>query len=71
MHAQLLRLFVTKQAAGYDVFTMCSYLMCTKRELSVVLKQGNARLFRCYVGTLARGIGKRFVAGDELHDIDD
>ena len=37
-----------------------------KRELSVSLVRGNARLSKQFVGVLTRGIGQRFVEGMDV-----
>ena len=37
-----------------------------KRELSVTLVRGNARLFKKFVGVLTRGVGQRFVEGMDV-----
>jgi hypothetical protein len=58
-------------AVACDVFfDRASYLVWMKRELSVALIKGNARMFRRYVGMLTQGVGQRFVAGGALLDID-
>ena len=41
-----------------------------KRELSVVLERGNARLFQRFVGVLTHGIGQRFVEGMQVPVLD-
>jgi hypothetical protein len=56
--------------AGDVFFDRASYLVWMKRELSVALIKGNARMFRRYVGMLTQGVGQRFVAGGALLDID-
>ena len=38
----------------------------TKRELSISLVRGNARLFKKFVGMPTRGTGQRFVEGMDL-----
>jgi hypothetical protein len=53
-------------AAGGGLFDRDSYLVWIKRELSVALIKGNARLFRRYVGFLTHGVGQRFVPGGAL-----
>ena len=42
------------------------YLTWVKRELSVTLVRGNARLFKKFVGVLTRGIGQRVVEGMDV-----
>ena len=51
-------------AAGSGAFDRD--LTWVKRELSVTLVRGNARLFRKFVGVLTRGIGQRFVEGMDV-----
>jgi hypothetical protein len=55
---------------GDGSFDRASYLVWIKRELSVALTKGNARMFRRYVGMLTQGVGQRFVAAGALFDID-
>ena len=43
-----------------------AYLTWVKRELSVTLVRGNARLFKTFVGVHTRGIGQRFVEGMDV-----
>jgi hypothetical protein len=45
-----------------------AYLTWIKRELSVSLVRGNARLllFRRFVGVLTRGVGQRYVEGMDV-----
>ena len=50
-------------AAGSGAFDRDAYLTLVKRELSVTLVQGNARLFKKLGGVLTRGSGQRFVEG--------
>ena len=42
------------------------YMTWVKRELSVSLVKGNARLFKRFVGVLTRGIGRNFVEGMDV-----
>jgi len=42
------------------------YMTWVKRELSVSLVKGNARLFKRFVGVLTRGIGQNFVEGMDV-----
>ena len=53
-------------AAGSGAFDRDAYLTWVKRELSVPLVRGNARLFKKFVGVLTRGIGQRFVEGMDV-----
>ena len=53
-------------AAGSGAFDRDAYLTWVKRELSVTLVRGNARLFKKFVGVLTRGIGQRFVEGMDV-----
>jgi hypothetical protein len=53
-------------AAGAGVFSRDAYLSWIKKELSVSLVRGNARLFRRFVGVLTRGIGQRYVEGMDV-----
>ena len=53
-------------AAGSGVFDGDAYLTWVKRELTVTLVRGNARLFKKFVGVLTRGIGQRFVEGMDV-----
>ena len=53
-------------AARNGAFDRDAYLMWVKRELSVSLVRGNARLFTKFVGVLTRGIGQRFVEGMDV-----
>ena len=57
-------------AAGAGAFGRDVYLTWIKRELSVSLVCGNARLFRRFVGVLTRGIGQRFVEGMDVPVLD-
>ena len=50
-------------AAGAGAFDRNAYLTWVKRELSVSLVRGNARLYKKSVGLLTRGIGQRFLEG--------
>ena len=56
----------THAAAGNGAFDRDAYLTWVKRELSVSLVRGNARLFKQFVGVLTRGIGQRFVEGMDV-----
>jgi len=47
-----------------------SFLTWIKREISVALIKGNGRMFRHYVGYVARGIGRRFMHGDSSSGTD-
>ena len=47
-----------------------SYLVWMKREISVSLIKGNARMFRRFVGLLTRGVGQRYLSGDSHLNID-
>ena len=47
------------------MFDRDAYLTWVKRELSVSLVRGNARLFKKFVGVLTRGIG--VVVSDKLN----
>ena len=51
------------RAGGFD---RDAYLTWIKRELSVSLVRGNARLFGKFVGVLAPGVGQRFVEGMDV-----
>jgi hypothetical protein len=53
-------------ASGGGLFHRDSYLVWIKREISVALIKGNARIFRRYVGFLVQGVGQRFVHGCDL-----
>ena len=53
-------------AAGSGAFDRDAYLTWVKRELSVTLARGNARLFKKFVGVLTRGIGQRLVEGMDV-----
>ena len=53
-------------AAGSGACDQDAYLTWVKRELSVTLVRGNARLFKKFVGVLTRGIGQRFVEGMDV-----
>ena len=57
-------------AAGSGMFSREAYLTWMKRELSVHLVSGNARIFRRFVGVLTRGIGERFVEGMDVPVLD-
>ena len=52
-----------------EFFDRASYLVWIRRELSVALIKGNARMFRRYVGWLTQGVGQRFMSGGSSHDI--
>ena len=53
-------------AAGSGAFDRDAHLTWVKRELSVTLVRGNARLFKKFVGVLTRGIGQRCVEGMDM-----
>ena len=57
-------------AAGAGAFDRAAHLTWMKRELSVVLERGNARLFQRFVGVLTHGIGQRFVEGMQVPVLD-
>jgi hypothetical protein len=57
-------------AAGGGLFDRDGYIVWIKRELSVALIKGNARLFRRNAGFLTQGGGQRFVPGGALPPID-
>ena len=57
-------------AAGNGAFDRDACLTCVKRELSVSLVRGNARLFKKFVGVLTCGIGQRFVDGTDVPVVD-
>ena len=54
----------------YVVTHTHTHLTWVKRELSVTLVRGNARLFKKFVGVLTRGIGQRFVEGMDVPLLD-
>jgi hypothetical protein len=58
-------------ASSGGLFDRGGYLVWIKRELSVALIKGNARIFRHCVGFLARGVGQRFVPGCALSGLDE
>ena len=47
-----------------------SYLVWMKREMSVSLIKGNARMFRRFVGLLTRVVGQRYLSGNSHLNID-
>ena len=53
-------------AAGNGAFDGAAYRTWVKRELSISLVLGNARLFKKFVGVLTRSIGQRFVEGMDV-----
>ena len=55
-----------KTAGEADMMDRNSHLVWMKREISVSLIKGNARLFKKFVGVLTRGIGQRFVEGMDV-----
>jgi hypothetical protein len=57
-------------ASGGGLFDRDDYLVWFKREVSVALIKGNARLFRQYFEFLTQGGGQRFVQGDALSDVE-
>ena len=59
-----------KTAGEADVMDRNSYLVWMKREISVLLIKGNARMFRRFVGLLTRGVGQRYLSGDSHLYID-
>jgi hypothetical protein len=59
-----------ESASGGGLLDRDGYLVWIKRELSVALIKGNARLFRRYVGFLTQGVGQRFVHGGDLPDME-
>ena len=59
-----------KTAGEADLMDRNSYLVWMKREISVSLIKGNARMFRRFVGLLTKGIGQRYLAGDSQFHID-
>jgi hypothetical protein len=67
---KLLRDWADSASSG-GLFDRDGYLVWIKRELSVSLIKGNARLFRRYVGYLTQGIGRRFVHGGDLLNMDE
>jgi hypothetical protein len=58
-------------ASGGGLFDRDSYLVWIKREISVALIKGNARIFRRYVGFLVQGVGQRFVHGCDLSSMEE
>jgi hypothetical protein len=58
-------------ASGGGLFDRAGYLVWIKRELSVALMKGNARIFRRYVGFLTQGVEQRFVHGCDLTGMED
>ena len=59
-----------KTAGEADMMDRNSYLVWMKREISVSLIKGNARMFRRFVGLLTRGVGQRYLSGDSHLNID-
>jgi hypothetical protein len=57
-------------ACGGGRFDRDGYLVWIKREISVALIKGNARLFRQFVGFLTQGVGQRFVSGAGISDVE-
>jgi hypothetical protein len=57
-------------ACGGGRFDRNGYLVWIKREISVALIKGNARLFRQFVGFLTQGVGQRFVSGAGISDVE-
>jgi hypothetical protein len=62
---ELLNDWATSAASG-GFYNRTAYLVWIKREISVALIKGNARLFRRFVGVLTQGIGRRLVHGEEF-----
>jgi hypothetical protein len=62
---ELLNDWATSAASG-GFYNRTAYLVWIKREISVALIQGNARLFKRFVGVLTQGIGRRLVHGEEF-----
>ena len=65
-HTHITHIHITEwadAAAGSGAFDRDAWV---KRELSVTLVRGNARLFKKFVGVLNRGIGQRFVEGMDV-----
>jgi len=46
------------------------YLHWIRKEISLSLIRGNARIFRRFVGSLTRGIGQHFQQGDDTPALD-
>jgi hypothetical protein len=62
---ELLNDWATSAASG-GFYNRTAYSVWIKRELSVALIKGNARLFKRFVGVLTQGIGRRLVHGEEF-----
>ena len=60
---RLLRQFA-EVAASNGESTRDGFLVWLKRELSVALIKGNARMFSHYVGVMSSTVGHRFVPGE-------
>jgi hypothetical protein len=60
----------TPSASGGGLFDRDGYLAWIKREISVALIKGNARIFRRYVVFLTQGVGRRFVHGCDLSSME-
>jgi hypothetical protein len=60
-----------ESASGGGLFDRDGYLVWIKREISVALIKGNARIFRRYVGFLTQGVGQRFVHGCDLSSMEE
>ena len=59
-----------KTAGEADLMDRNSYIVWMKRETSVSLIKGNARMFRRFVGLLTRDVGQRYLSGDSHLNID-
>ena len=53
-----------KTAGEADLMDRNGNLVWMKREISVSLIKGTARMFRRFVGLLTRGVGQRYLSGD-------
>ena len=57
-------------AASTGLFERQVYLQWIKKEISLTLIRGNARVFRRFVGGLTRGVGVNFQQGDDFPALD-
>ena len=54
------------EAASTGVWEREAFLHWIRKEISLSLIRGNARLFRRYLGQLVRGTGSHFQQGDDV-----
>jgi hypothetical protein len=61
---------IATEAASTGAWEMEVFLHWMRKEVSLSLIRGNARIFRRFVGSLIRGVGLHFRPGDDVPALD-